>query len=340
MSSIALGYVIMAFFRKIIIQLEQNEENYKIEESEIGESDDLIMNDTGKNDNYRLINPDGTFNIERRGKSSVNAYETVLAMSWTKILVSFLIIYFLFNCVFGLVFMAIGPEHILGARGDTWLEMYTQMIYFSIQTFTTVGYGHLSPEGNAANLVSAFVAFIGLISFAILTGLSFTKFSRPKAHILFSDKMLIAPNSNKNNMRSLQFRVVNATNNQIIDLQARVTLAWLQEVDGQTRRKFKRLDLEFESIHLFPLNWTVIHNIDEDSPLYGKSLQKLIDNKLEVLVLIKGFDDTYSQTIHNKRSYSCSDLIDGARFVSMYKNTESTTILELSKLNDIEKYKF
>ncbi len=320
--------------------MEQNEEKYNIEESEIAESDNLVFDKRQNDDNYRLINPDGTFNIERKGKSGANIYESVLTLSWTKILVSFLIIYFLFNCVFALVFMAIGPEFVVGAKGNTWFEMYTQMIYFSIQTFTTVGYGRMSPQGNAANLVSAFVAFVGLISFAILTGLSFAKFSKPKAHILFSDKMLIAPNANKNNSRSLQFRIVNAANNQIIDLQARVTLAWLEEVDGQMRRRFKRLDLEFESIHLFPLNWTIVHNITEDSPLYGKSLQRLIDNKLEVLVLIKGFDDTYSQIIHSKRSYSCIDLVDGAKFIPMYNNKESTTILDLAKLNDIELHEF
>lgn len=320
--------------------MDQDKEEYSIEETEIAESDNLISINTHRGDDYRLINPDGTFNIERRGKTAANIYEAVLAMSWFKILVSFLIIYFLFNFVFALIYMAIGPENIIGVRDGTWLEMYSQMVYFSIQTFTTVGYGHMSPVGHAANLLSAIVAFLGLISFAILTGLSFAKFSKPKAHILFSDNMLIAPNANKNNIRSLQFRIVNATSNQIIDLNARVTLTWLEDRNRRMRRRFKRLDLEFESIHLFPLNWTIVHNINEDSPLYGKSLQKLIDNKLEVLILIKGFDDTYSQTIHSKRSYSCTDLIDGARFLPMYKNAESTTILELSMLNDYEAYSF
>jgi inward rectifier potassium channel len=320
--------------------LNQKSQEYSYDETEIVESDQLIFNDLKNNGNNRLINPDGTFNIDRRGKSGANIYEAVLTMSWAKIIFSFLIIYFLFNCVFGLIFMAIGPENIRGVQESTWLGMYTQMIYFSIQTFTTVGFGHLSPQGNPANLLSAFVAFVGLISFAILTGLSFAKFSKPKAHILFSNKMLIAPNVNNNNIRSLQFRIVNATSNQIIDLHARVTLAWIEEIDGQTRRKFKRLDLEFESIHLFPLNWTIVHNIDRDSPLYGKSLQKLIDNQLEVLVLIKGFDDTYTQVIHSKRSYSSSDLVNGARFKTMYRNNESMTILDLSKIDDIEEHVF
>jgi len=308
--------------------LSQNKHKVSSGESEFSEIDNVDLTDFGQTDQYRLINPNGTFNIDRRGKSGANLYEIILAMSWPKIILSFLLTYFLFNCFFALIFMIIGPENIEGIEGDSWVEQYTQMIYFSIQTFTTVGYGHLSPHGHAASLMSALVAFIGLISFAILTGLSFSKFSKPKAHILFSDNMLIAPNVNNGDIKSLQFRIVNAASNQIIDLQARVTLAWLQESGGHLRRKFKRLELEFDTIHLFPLNWTIVHNIDENSPLHGKSLQKLMDSQMEVLVLIKGFDDTYSQTIHSKRSYSCSDLIEGAKFKPMYKNTKSKTILE------------
>jgi len=320
--------------------LNQNKVNIDSEGSEIFDAENFGLTDLGNGDHYRLINQDGTFNIDRRGKYGANIYETVVSMSWTKIILSFLITYFLFNCVFAFIFMMIGPEYITGIQGETWLELYTQMIYFSIQTFTTVGYGHLSPSGHAASLLAAFVAFIGLISFAILTGLSFAKFSKPKAHILFSEKMLLAPNVNKNDIKSLQFRIVNATKNQIIDLQATVTLAWLQESDGHLRRKFKRLNLEVDTIHLFPLNWTIVHNIDEESPLFDKSLKKLMDSQFEVLVLIKGFDDTYSQIIHSKRSYSFADLVVGAKFKPMYKNTKSTTILELSKLDDIESYTF
>lgn len=304
------------------------------------ETDESVFIEKYHDEQYRLINPDGTFNIDRKGRSGANMYETIVSMTWTKILLSFLFIYFIINCLFALLFMVIGVDHVQGIQGDTWLENYTQMIFFSIQTFTTVGYGNLSPEGNAASLLAALVAFVGLISFAILTGLSFAKFSKPTAHILFSDKMLIAPNENKDNNPSLQFRVVNATKNQIIDLEVRVTLAWLEEVGGVMRRRFKRLDLELENIHLFPLNWTVVHNIDKNSPLNGLGLQVLMEKQMEILILIKGFNDTYSQMVHSKRSYSCAEMIDGARFLPMYENTKSKTILHLSRLNDREAYIF
>ena len=140
----------------------------------------MIFNDLNNSDNYRLINADGTFNINRRGKSEVNIYEVVLAMPWNKIIFSFLIIYFMFNCAFGLLFMALGSENIRGAQKGTWLEMYTQMICFSIYTFMTVGFGDLSLQGNAANLLSAFV---GLFLFALSIGLSFSKFSKLKAYV-------------------------------------------------------------------------------------------------------------------------------------------------------------
>lgn len=288
----------------------------------------------------RLLNPDGTFNIERRGFSSSTMYERILGFSWTKILLFFLTFYFFINTLFAFGFLLIGPENVKGIKPGTFWEGYTQMLYFSVQTFTTVGYGHLSPIGNAANLLASVVAFIGLITFAILTGLSFAKFSKPEAHILFSDHILLAPNPLKNNQPSIQFRIVNTSKNQLIDLEARVTLTWLEEVNGELKRKFERLDLELESIHLFPLNWTIIHMIDAASPFYGLSKFEMAARHMELLILVKGYDDTYTQKIHTKRSYSFADLIEGATFTSMYENTTKNTILHLSKLNEYEPYEF
>ena len=288
----------------------------------------------------KLLNPDGTFNIERRGLSAANIYERVLNFSWTYILLSFLVFYFFINAVFAFGFIAIGPEYIQGVELGSFWENYTQMLYFSIQTFTTVGYGHMSPSGVPTNLLASFVAFIGLITFALLTGLSFAKFSKPKAHILFSKNILLAPNPLKGDKPSIQFRLVNTSKNQLIDLEAHVTLTWLENVEGLLKRKFFRLDLELESIHLFPLNWTIMHMMNEESPLYGLSKSEMAAKHTELLVLVKGFDDTYTQKIHTRRSYSFSELIEGARFISMYENKDKKTILHLSKLDEYENYTF
>ena len=123
-------------------------------------------------------------------------------------------------------------------------------------------------------------------------------------------------------------------------MEAGVTLTWLEASNGDFKRKFERLELELESIHLFPLNWTIIHRMDKSSPLKGLSKEEMKDKNLELLILIKGFDDTYTQKIHAKRSYSFHDLIYGARFISMYKNTMENTILDLSKIDHYEEYEF
>lgn len=198
----------------------------------------------------------------------------------------------------------------------------------------------MHPVCHASNILSTFVAFVGLVSFAIVTGLSFSKFSKPQAHVIFSKNMLIAPNPRKGMKKSLQFRIANASNNQIIDVTARATLTWLESTPRGLKRKFERLDLELENIHLFPLNWTIVHPIDEISPLYGKSLDNLTSNKMELLVLIQAFDDTYTRTIHTKRSYACSELIHGAVFDTMYENRQDKTIVDLSKISSYTPYQF
>ncbi len=304
------------------------------------ETDETVFLESINEAPRRLLNPDGTFNIDRKGVSASNVYEKILSSSWTGILFSFLIFYFLVNALFAFGFLLCGPENINGVQVGSFWHNYTQMLYFSIQTFTTVGYGHMNPSTHATSLLSSLVAFTGLITFAILTGLSFAKFSKPEAHIIFSDNILLAPNPLRDNEPSLQFRIVNTSKNQLIDLVARVTLTWLEPVNGSLKRRFERLDLELEYIHLFPLNWTVIHQIDESSPLYGLTKEEMVARHMELLILIKGFDDTYTEQVHTKRSYSFTDLKAGARFITMYRNTDTHTILNLEKINEIEPFEF
>lgn len=307
---------------------------------DVSETDQTVFQESLANVGSRLLKPDGTFNIERRGLSAANMYERILSLSWSKIILFFLLFYFLINALFAFLFLGFGTESINGMESGTLWENYTGMLFFSIQTFTTVGYGHLNPIGPAANLLSSFVAFAGLISFALLTGLSFAKFSKPEAHIDFSKNILLAPNPLKDEKPSIQFRIVNSSRNQLIDMEAQVTLTWIEKINSSSRRKFERLDLELESIHLFPLNWTIIHMINKHSPLYGLSKDEMVERHMELLILVKGFDDTYTQKIHSKRSYSFSDLVDGARFISMYQHKDTKTILNLSQIDAYEDYKF
>lgn len=307
---------------------------------DVSETDQTVFEETLESSRRRLLNPDGTFNIEREGLTPANMYERILNLSWTKIIFFFLLFYFLVNAFFALFFLGCGTDCINGMEPGTKVEDYFGMLYFSIQTFTTVGYGHLNPVGPFANLLASFVAFVGLISFALLTGLAFVKFSKPEAHIQFSKNILIAPNPLKDNEPSIQFRIVNSSKNQLIDMEARVTLTWVEANGSKLRRRFERLDLELESIHLFPLNWTIIHVIDKNSPLFGMTKKEMIERHMELLILVKGFDDTYSQKIHSRRSYSFTELVDGARFIQMYDHKGDKTIIDLALLDAYQDYQF
>ncbi len=287
---------------------------------------------------YQLLNDDGTFNITRKGAIRPSMFENLIMMSWRNLFVRSLLFYFLSNAVFALGFMWIGPENISGVKLGNWWEEYLQCLQFSIQTFTTVGYGQMAPMGIMTNILASLVAFVGLLSFALATGLFYGKFSKPISNIAFSKNMIIGPDKNGN--KSLQFRIVNMNDNHIIDVEARVTLAWLEEINGMMRRRFKWLDLEIENIHLFPLNWTIVHPINEDSPMYNLTKEKMRESQMEVLILIQGYDDTYSQTIHSRRSYNCSQLVENVQFVPMYKSEKGQTILDLTMLDEYVPYSF
>ncbi|MEO1627634.1 MAG: ion channel, partial [Bacteroidota bacterium] len=228
-----------------------------------------------------------------------------------------------------------GVENLRGVEMDGPLPAFWEAFFFSIQSFTTVGYGAISPTGLWTNVIAALDALTGLLAFAIATGLIFARFSKPRARILFSQHALIAP---YHGMESFQFRIVNMRSNKIIDLSARVTMTWLErQPDGRKRRQFAALPLERDQVFLFPLNWTIVHPIDEKSPLWGKTAQDLERMGVEFLILLKGHDETYNQIVHSSSSYISEEIVWNARFQPMYYQHENGTTLEIDKIDDIKR---
>ena len=131
-------------------------------------------------------------------------------------------------------------------------------------------------------------------------------------------------------------RMVNDMDNNLVDLNARITMSWLENDQGTLRRRFANLPLEIDTIYMFPLNWTIIHRIDAGSPLYGKSRENLVDASTEFLLMVRGYDNTYAKAVHANRSYTCQDLIYGASFLPMYETRNKKTILHLHKIHDIK----
>ena len=281
----------------------------------------------------RVINQDGSFNVIREGKNFWAPYHSLVEMSWGTFLLIVLGAYLGINTLFGLLYVLIGLENIIGVDpSGSFLLDIAYATFFSIETFTTVGYGSTSPASFGAHVIASINALVGLMSFALVTGLIFARFAKPKAQILVSKHAIIAPYEKG---QSFQFRIVNKRRNKIIDLEAIVVLSWLDEKEAV--RRYAPMPLERKKVALFPLNWTIVHAIDEQSPLYQKTSEDLHRMKAEFLVMIKGFDETYAQIVHLNSSFTFNEVIWNVKFKRMYFNVPGKgTVLRLDQINDTE----
>ncbi len=239
----------------------------------------------------RAINKDGSFNVQRTGLRGFggSVYIRLASMSWPRFLTYVGITYLLVNCVFAGVFLALGPDAVRAA--DRGLGDFGRAFFFSVQTLTTVGYGALYPIGVAANLVAAAEAAMGLMGFALATGLLFARFSRPSSKLVFSETMVVAPFGQGT---SIQFRVANQRSNVLMEVEARMMLATVERgTDGELKRNFRNLDLDLTRVNFLALTWTVVHSINESSPLHGRTKEDLKEQQAEVMILIKGFYDDF-----------------------------------------------
>ncbi len=283
----------------------------------------------------RIINPDGEFNVLRRGGNwrDIHPYLFMINAPWPVFATLIFAGYVIGNFVFALVYLGIGVEHLRGAETGTFIGRFLSAVFFSAQTFTTVGYGSVSPDGFAANLVAALEALLGLMAFAVATGLLFGRFSRPAARLEFSRQMVVAPYDDGT---SLQFRVANRRTNNLMEIMAEVLLMTVEPSDQGLKRKYRSLVLERRAVVFMPLTWTVVHPIDEASPLWGMTSDQLALLQAEFLILIKAFDDTFAQTIHVRRSYRYDEVVWGARFVPAFEpDSHGRMELDLERISDI-----
>ncbi|HUI78241.1 MAG TPA: ion channel [Bryobacteraceae bacterium] len=280
----------------------------------------------------RTINKDGSFNVHRRGTSwrDVHVYLYLINTRWWIFFGLVFLGYVVMNTVFAMVYYSLGPNQLQGADAPTDFAHFLNSFFFSAHTLTTVGYGSISPKGTAANVVAAIEAMVGLMGFALATGLLYGRVSRPSARLGYSRNVLIAPYQDGT---SLQFRVVNQRANTIMELEASVMLMTVVGVPGQLRRDFAPLKLERRSLYFLPLTWTVVHPIDAQSPLYGKTPADLERLQAEILILMKGFDDTFSQTVHSRYSYLYHEILWGARFAPAFSiDPAGDIVLEVNQV--------
>ncbi len=295
----------------------------------------------GRATRQRLLNRDGSFNVVRSGLGwleSIAPYHLLLTISWSGFLGFVALLYVAVNIIFAAAYLACGPQALVGAGANTMGGQFGRAFFFSIETFATIGYGQLAPNGVAANLVVTVEALVGLMYQALATGVLFARFARPTADILFSHHAIVGPYGDDGT--ALMFRIVNRRRNEIIGLEAQVLFSAM-EPDGRGGkvRRYTALPLERNKVTFFPLSWTVVHPIDDTSPLAGKTPEQLAEAEAEILVLLSGIDEAFEQTVHARSSYRADEIVWNARFRSMFLELDarSQVSVDISRIHEIER---
>ncbi|MBD0331830.1 MAG: Inward rectifier potassium channel Irk [Chitinophagaceae bacterium] len=286
----------------------------------------------------RFYRKDGTPNIIRRGigiLDRISWFHTLLSIPNWQFWLLILGYYIVMNLLFGSIYYLIGIEHLAGIQKGSEFNNFAEAFFFSTQTFTTVGYGRISPVGLLTSGMASFEAFLGLMTLALATGLFFGRFARPRSYLTFSDNALISPYRNG---IALMFRTVPYKNNLLMDAEVKLTLGMRVTHDGVERNEFYPLQVELSRITALMMNWTIVHPINEESPIYGLTIEDLKKANAQLMVYIKAFDEVFSNTVVARTSYTANEIVEGAKFKQMYYPSSSgtATILNIDALNDYE----
>ncbi|MFK7756607.1 MAG: ion channel [Flavobacteriales bacterium] len=298
-------------------------------------TEDLGLDTKSSSKEYRSLNKDGTFNIKKTNlpfMARLNFFHSLVSMHWLKFLGVILLSYFTINIVFATLYLLVGIEHLTAFTPESPFRQFMKAFFFSAQTITTLGYGRVAPLGLVANTIAAVESMLGLLLFALGTGLLYGRFSKPSTKIIYSRNAIIAP---YRGVSGLMFRMVNARNNQLLEVEVTVNLS-LQKPDAD-RREFHQLALERNKVVFFPSLWTIVHPIEESSPIHGMGLAQLYENDVEIIISLRAFDESFSQTVYSRCSYKASEFKWGEKFVYINQINDGTIQIDVARLNETEK---
>lgn len=283
----------------------------------------------------RLIKKNGQFNVYRTGLTyfeRVHAYQFLLDLSWFSFFALVFSTFFFVNVGFAVLYYWSGIEFINAHETMSVLNQFKTAFFFSCQTLTTLGYGDMHPESDASNLIAAFESLCGFMFFAMVTGLLYGRFSRPRTRLRFSKNALISPFKEG---EALMFRMANIKDNPFVEVDIKCFLSFVD--DESKRRTFLELALERDHLAMMALNWTLVHPITPDSPLNELPHAKLTKNHFELLIAVKGYDETYGQVIYTRTSYTHNDILTKKKFKSMVTKKEGLNVPVLN-LSDIDSH--
>ena len=282
----------------------------------------------------KAINKDGSFNVKKIGlpKWQIDEiYTELVLMSWSRF---FLIVISLFigvNAFFGLLYIIVGIETLDGIRASTPMEYFFESFFFSSQTLTSVGYGRINPVGFLANFIGMIESMIGVFTFAIITGLLYGRFSKAKSKIKYSENALISPYKDG---QGIMLRVVNMKKRELVEVEAVMIISFNDTASETPKRHFYNAKLERPKISFFPLTWTIVHPIDEESPVYSLKAEDYQELDLEVLVNIQGYDEISGQTVYSRYSYRYEEIIWYAKFTPAFEQGKDGSVVYINKIND------
>lgn len=285
----------------------------------------------------RMVNADGSYNMIRHGalRGIRDFYKYLIDVSWWLFILMSLFYYLSVNAIFAFLYLICGTDGISGINPD--ISDFSNAFFFSVQTFTSVGYGTMSPISFSTNIVGTFESFVGLMSIALITGLLYGRFSKPKSKLLFTKNILITPFQDTT---AMMFKMVNQRDSILLNAKVRAILMIDQggETQNQFNKNYFQLNLELDQIHFFPLTWTIVHKIDDTSPLFGLTLEDLKKRNAEVLTLVEAFDETHSQMITERHAYGGDQWLDGVKFDRNFTINDGGTLeLHIDELDKLVK---
>ncbi len=303
-------------------------EDKNIKNQDLGLGDLVIQQNKS-----RFLNRDGSFNVHRKGmfdRGSFSPYHAVLSSSWGRFYWGVLAYYLIANLIFSALYFMSGKTAFPEIANMDAGHRFGQLFFYSVQVITTLGTSPLHPANVRADIVLAIEAMVGMLGFALGASLMFARFSNPATNILFSGKSVIAPYQEA---KGFMIRIINGRSNELVDVTATLTLA-MDSGDG--KRSFQVLPLERDSVLVFPLNWTIVHPITPDSPIYNLKLKDLEKKNAEFLLSITAVDQDLSKTVYARSSYKAEDMVEG-KFVNIIERDSSgTVVVDPARIGEIE----
>lgn len=257
-------------------------------------------------------------------------YHRVLTMPWWLFFTLAALTFLLENCVFALFYSAQSGS-IAGARDGSFFDAF----FFSVQTLGTIGYGVLAPATLYAQVVVTIEALTGMLTLAIVTGLTFAKFARPSSRVLFTDRAVIAP---RDGALYLMFRMANARHNTVAEASLKVLLLTdIVTEEGERTRVPVAIPLVRDTNAFFRISWTAMHRIDEKSPFFGPdAIERLREKSSLLLLSLSGLDETMGQTVHARHAYRLDEIVVNARFADIISvEPDDTRVIDYSRFHEL-----